>query len=145
MDRSFVQFAGETEDAAAALQVFLDATPGRDPYIAASIEELLALSSALNTLDRVWRSARYGRVPSRVTDDADLVLRSLQCTLDALQDMFGETRFSKYGGAIPYEVIWETFSSRFRVDEGFSLNARLEMYSVFLKGIIDVLRGYGNN
>lgn len=142
MDHSLSHVAREAGSAAAGLQVFLEQIPGRDPRIAASIRELLDLESALRTLNGEWKyRIRYDEMPPTVVADTDLVLRSLHYTVGALQDMFGQTRFTTYKGARPFEAVWEATNSKFRADEGFSLSARLEMYSVLVKGFIEFLRG----
>lgn len=130
------QAARDTEDVAAGLQVFEDNVP-EDPEIHLSIKDLLALAESLRTLN-----VRYDiRLNSRLNQDVELLLNSLQYTFFRVRAMFGETRYLRNGQRL-YRVAWEDMSYRMRDNEGGqSLSARLGIYQLFTNDMIDALDG----
>ncbi len=140
MDWSLVLEAKRAEDIASGLQVWLDEIPHCATDISANISELFAISSALRTLDNAHDPLEYGSGFYKIRKDLDLVLKSLDYTLGAVRETFGQSRFEKYGGRPPYDVLWNALRQRFR-DEGPLLCSRLEWYRVYIQGLFDVLRG----
>lgn len=136
MASTLSQAVRDTEDIAAGLQVFEDNVP-EDPEIHLSIKDLLALAESLRTLD-----VQYDiRLNSRLNNDVELLLSSLQYTLCRVREMFGETRYLRNGQRL-YRVAWEDMSFDMRESEGGqSLSGRLGIYQLFTNDMIDALDG----
>ncbi|KAF2843271.1 hypothetical protein M501DRAFT_1012628 [Patellaria atrata CBS 101060] len=137
---SLLDHARKAEDTAAGLCKFLDEVPQSATDITAIMSELFAISSGLRTLHNGLDYSRYGRYSTRIVEDLNLVLLSIQYTLASVKKSFGQTRFKDSKGVPPYKTILEDLQASC-LDEGSSLCERLEIYRVFIIGLFDVLRG----
>ncbi|OCK83881.1 hypothetical protein K432DRAFT_379096 [Lepidopterella palustris CBS 459.81] len=146
MDWRLLEYAKDSEDVAAGLQIFLDEIPQYAKDITGDIAELFAISSALHVLDEGLDLSRYGRYSGRIMGDLDLALPSLGHTLDDIRHMFGKSNRStqQHPGAFPgtpqYGLIWDDLCMDFK-NQGMDLPSRLEMYRVYLQGLYDILKG----
>ena len=144
MPLSLLRQAEAAEDDASALQRFLDEIPQRDADIAPSIRFLIEIAAALRDVqfNLAEEFSRSTDLPARMHYDIDLILRSLFATHKFLDHaLFQQTRLTTYSGRRPYQFLWDEVDVKFR-DEGFALHSRLEMYSSFLKTIIDGVKRY---
>jgi hypothetical protein len=147
MDWRLEEYAQEATDTAAGLHVFLSEIPQYSKDITGIIAELFAISNGLHALNESLELSRYGRWQGRVVRDLNIVLPSLDYTLDDVRDMFSKSkRQSKqhpgaFPGTPPYSLIWEDALAEFK-DQGLSLPTRLEYYRTYLQSMNDVLKGY---
>ena len=140
MDVSLVSEAKQAEDVASGLQIWLDAIPQCATDISANISELFAISSALRSLDNALDPKEYEGAFPLIKKQLDLILKSLQYTLGAVREMFGQSRLTSYAGSPPYRKLWDALGKRFK-GEGPSLCSRLELYRVFILELFGILTG----
>jgi hypothetical protein len=142
MDRSIAKAILESQDAAAGLQLFDDGIRQRDAraHISECIRELLMLIRGFEDLRRGVEN--LSRLPSQMESDIWLLVRSLRFSLAGLEHMFGETANTKLNGDIPYAHIWHEYCKELqKTEDGVMLLPRLELYSVFLKAVLQWLAG----
>ena len=114
--------------------------PQRDAGIYESIHELLPLIKGLAEL-RI-DVIQYTRLPTPLEEDVRLLLQSLGLTINRIQKMFGDTRAKKLNGERPYSHVWYEYCAEMEKNEGgMLLWPRLELYSIFLKQILEGIRG----
>ena len=132
-NRALIGFAKDAEDVASALTSFRDNLP----YSAAGITRIITQLFAVSTVLRdIQDNPRYPPSRSRIQDDLDVILPSLQRTLDDAFDMFAQSRQRSY------QAVWEELARRMDREEGVSLLERLEWYRDFLRAQVDILIGY---
>jgi hypothetical protein len=140
MDTAIAQTAQDVEDVFSGLQAFGEHLPEANTRIPESIQELVALYKALGRLK--VEHAKLGAMPAPVTRDVNLLLRSMRLTMKRVTRMFGKTRSVKLTGERPYAQVWFDLCNHFEDKEhGLLLFPRLELYSLFLKEILEYLRG----
>ncbi|KXT11120.1 hypothetical protein AC579_640 [Pseudocercospora musae] len=141
---SLLRFANDCEDAAAGLHRFRQALPRNGNAtritITAAVAELFGLSSALRHIHtastgQAIRTYRYGPSFYRIDHDLPLLLRSLQCTLHDIFDMFARAHQT------PERSVWEDMGHQHERLENFPLLERLECYREFLHAQLDILQG----
>jgi hypothetical protein len=140
MERSINKTIVEAQDVAAGLQVFADGIR-RDVRIGDSIRELLFLIRGLEDLHLGVEN--LSRLPPPLESDVRLLLQSLRLSFVRLEYMFGDTGNTKLNGEVAYNHIWHDYCKDLQKNEdGLMLLPRLELYSVFLKSILQWLAGY---
>ena len=141
MEIAVAETARDVEDVFSGLQAFGEHLPEQNTRIPESIQELVALYKGLDRL-RI-EHAKLGSMPSHVIRDVNLLLRSMRLTMKRVTRMFGKTRSIKLTGERPYAQVWFDLCSHFEEKEdGLLLWPRLELYSLFLKEILEYLRGF---
>jgi hypothetical protein len=141
MEIAIAETTQDVEDVLSGLQAFVEHLPEQNTRIPESIKELVALWKALNQLKT--EHAKLGTMPAHVTRDVDLLLRSMRLTMKRVRRMFGKTRSIKLSGERPYAQVWFDLCNHFEEKEdGLLLWPRLELYSLFLKEILEYLRGF---
>lgn len=137
MALSLSQAVHDTEDVAAGLQIFEDNVP-EDPEIHLDIKGLTALSQSLRNLGTLYDS----RFNSRLNQDVDILLRSLQHTLRRVRAMFSETRWIRNGQRL-YRLAWQDMCYEMTNSEhGQNLNARLGIYQLFVNDMTEALERF---
>ena len=140
MEKAIARSAKDAEDICAGLQVFLDNIPQRDAGIYESIHELLSLTRGLAAL-RI-DVVQYRRLPTPLEQDVRLLLQSMGLTVNRTKKMFGETRAKKLNGERAYSHAWYEYCADMEKNkDGLLLWPRLELYSIFLKQILEGIRG----
>jgi hypothetical protein len=141
MERSLAKAIRESEDVASGLQVFEDRIRRSDTNnIGGCISEILMLRRGLEDLQLTV--VRLVRLPVQLEDDIRLLLKSFRLSLTRIELMFGETRATKLDGKIPYAHIWHGYCKDLKENEdAVMLLPRLELYSVFLKAILQCMAG----
>ncbi|KAF2665279.1 hypothetical protein BT63DRAFT_60541 [Microthyrium microscopicum] len=139
MERAIGRTAQSAEDVCSGLQLFLDNIPQRDAGIYESIHELLSLARGLGELR--LDAVQYKRLPTPIEKDIRIFLESMNLTLGRVQNMFGETKLTKLNGEIAYSHIWNNFSMEMDETVGGGLWPRLELYNLFLKAMLENVRG----
>jgi hypothetical protein len=137
MKRSIEKTISRANESAAGLQPFLDNTGLQD--IAHAMTELLSLARGMTVLKK--ELAQYAEIPSPLGFDIQKLLLALRASLERVSIMFGDTRFVKVNGQLPYRQLWYDMNQEMR-EKGPPLDARLEFFSVFLNEIISALQGY---
>lgn len=140
MDWPFFETAKDADDVASALQVFVDEVEQDAVQITGDISELFAISSWLRSFDEALRNPRLARQSSRVARDLDLVIPSIETTLDLVRELLGETRLPGSAGLPDYDAVWDQICVEFERD-GPPLSARLELYHRHLEAAFDLLQG----
>jgi hypothetical protein len=141
MEIAIAETAQEVEDVFSGLQAFGEHLPEQNTRIPESIQELVALYKGLDRLK--IEHAKLGSMPSHVIRDVNLLLRSMRLTMKRVTRMFGKTRSIKLTGERPYAQVWFDLCNHFEEkEEGLLLWPRLELYSLFLKEILEYLRGF---
>lgn len=140
MDWPFFETAKDADDVASALQVFVDEVEQDAVQITGDISELFAISSWLRSFDEALRNPRLARQSSRVARDLDLVIPSIETTLDLVRELLGETRLPGSAELPDYDAVWDQICVEFERD-GPPLLARLELYHRHLEAAFDLLQG----
>jgi hypothetical protein len=139
MDRSINKTILEAQDVAAGLQMFED-NIRQEVHIGDCIRELLFLIRGLEELHVSIDSP--SRLPTQVESDVRLLLQSLRLSFARLEYMFGDTGHTKLNGEVAYNHIWHDYCKDLqRNEDGLMLLPRLELYSVFLKSVLQWLAG----
>lgn len=136
--------AANAEDDSSALQIFAEEVSGRDTVIEVNVQCLLEVAAALRVVDDELRAefVRTQHIPPRLQDDISLIQRCVEQTHLALdRDLFQQTSLVTVHGRVPYRRLWAAFDGRLRAD-GCALYARLEMYTTFLRYMINGLLRY---
>lgn len=134
--RVLIRHAKDAEDVASGLHIFRERVPRSATRITAIISELFALSSLLREIDQAQGDRQYASFFHRIQDDLDLVLPTLQRTLDATFDMFARSQ-----GRL-HQTVWADLGYKMEREEGLGLLERLQLYREFLQAQFDVLTGY---
>ena len=134
-ERSLIRHANDAEDVASGLRTFRDSLPRNATRITAIISELFAVSSVLREIDNAQGDPEFRSTFYRLRDDFDVVLPSLQRTLDAAFAMFAQSRER------PYQMAWDHLGLKMEREEGLGLLERLETYHDFLRAQFDRLIG----
>lgn len=136
-ERSLVKLAKKCEDAASGLHSFRNQLPRYANGITGSIGRLFDISSQLQEIDQAQGDQRYAPSFYLIQNDLAVIRPTLEGTLDAVFEMFGNTRDRSYS------KVWETFVQRMDHDEGVDLFLRLGWYQDFLKAQFDEVIGRG--
>jgi hypothetical protein len=140
MEFTIAETARDVEDVFSGLQAFGEHLPEQNTRILESVQELVALYKGLDRLKT--EHAKLGSMPTHVVRDVNLLLRSMRLTMKRVERMFGKTRAIKLTGERPYAQVWFDLCNHFEEKEGgLLLWPRLELYSLFLKEILEYLRG----
>lgn len=134
--RSLIRYAKDAEDVASGLHNYRDSLPRCAARITATISELFALSSILREIDNAGSEIRFSSSFYRVQDDLNLLLPSLQRTLQAVLDMFSRSKERSY------QLTWDDLGREMEYDEGIGILERLKLYHAFLRAQADMLQGH---
>jgi hypothetical protein len=138
--RQLSRLAESVEDFAAVLRKFRDDVPRharRDVTdITGAIGELYRLSSVLQQLRDVCESPRYEHRFYRIQNDAGLVCRSAQHSMDLALDMVG------LASEVTQWMVWDDLAYRMGTVERMPLLTRLKCYHSFTQALLDQLEGY---
>jgi hypothetical protein len=138
--RQLSRLAESVEDFAAVLRKFRDDVPRharRDVTdITGAIGELYRLSSVLQQLRDVCESPRYEHRFYRIQNDAGLVCRSAQHSMDLALDMVG------LASEVTQWMVWDDLAYRMGTVERMPLLTRLKCYYSFTQALLDQLEGY---
>ena len=128
------------EDIAGAFLKFKEPLPEAATEITALISELFAISSALLELDTAKRDHPYQSL--RVTEDQEIVLRSLRYTFTDIRKYFGRLRDPLYrSDREAYYGVWHDIDRFFKEESHNSLCRRLEYYRLFLLDLGSIVQG----
>lgn len=139
MDWPFFETAKDADDVASALQVFVEEVEQDAVQITGDISELFAISSWLRSFDEALRNPRLARQSNRLARDLDLVIPSIETTLDLVRQLLGETRLPGSLELPDYDAVWDQIRVEFERD-GPPLSARLELYHRYLEAMFDLLQ-----
>src|ERR1700761_2304424 len=132
---SLREVAEKAQDCSAGLQVFLDNIRLRDTGIRESVHEFLLLDKGFLQLHTVL-SVSQSFTPA-LRDDINLLMKSMNLTMDRVQRMFGETKNLKLDGKRPFKYVWDELCNDFNDNQGgIDLSSRLQLYSMFLTQIL---------
>jgi hypothetical protein len=138
--RQLSRLVESAEDFAAVLRKLRDDVP-RDARrdvtdITGAIGELYRLSNVLQQLRDVYESPRYEHRLYRIQNDAGLVCRSAQRSMDLALDMVG------LASEVTQWMVWDDLAYRMGTVERMPLLTRLKCYYSFTQGLLDQLEGY---
>jgi hypothetical protein len=138
--RQLSRLVESAEDFAAVLRELRDDVP-RDARrdvtdITGAIGELYRLSNVLQLLRDVYEAPRYEHRVWRIRDDAGLVCRSAQRSVDLAMDMVGRA------SEVTQWMVWDDLAHRMGTVERMPLLMRLKCYYDFTQGLLDQLEGY---
>lgn len=128
-DRRLTTLSSEAEEVASALLAFRDRLRS-GTGITAIIGELFVISSKLGEIDAAQHHPRYAPSFYRVQDDIDLVLPTLQHTLNGVREMLARTLDR------PEQMVWEDLCYRLEHEEGIGLLVRLQVSNVMHSGLL---------
>lgn len=134
-ERSLVRLAKKCEDAASGLHSFRDQLPHYANSITGSVGRLFDISSRLQEIDQAQGDQRYASSFYLIQNDLAVLRPTIEGTLEAIFEMFGNTRDRAYSAA------WESFVYRMNRSEGVELFMRLGWYQDFLKAQFDEVTG----
>ena len=141
MDESLAGAAVTVEDIANLLQLWLDRTPSYATDISASMSELLEIGGLLCTLDNALSSQGYGMVWHSIEEELSLILKSLNRSLVVVRKLLGSVGPIEYLSNTVCRRSWESLHAIF-LAEGPTFHERLELYRLYLQGLLTVLKGY---
>jgi hypothetical protein len=138
--RQLSRLVESAEDFAAVLRKLRDDVP-RDARrdvtdITGAIGELYRLSNVLQQLRDVYESPRYEHRLDRIQNDAGLVCRSAQRSMDLALGMVG------LASEVTQWMVWDDLAYRMGTVERMPLLTRLKCYYSFTQGLLDQLEGY---
>jgi hypothetical protein len=144
MDFNLRDRALDVEDAAGGLQVFLDHVPHSGAQISANMANMFFISSKLRSLNQDLSSPMFAPYAGRIMSDLSLALRSLSLTLDAIKDMFAQSRYATSSGMPAYGLAWEGFQTRL-MNEGYTLTNRMGLYGRLFDALSNGIQGYARS
>jgi hypothetical protein len=138
--RQLSRLVESAEDFAAVLRKLRDDVPRdarRDATdMTGAIGELYRLSKVLQQLRDVYESPRYEYRLYRIQNDAGLVCRSAQRSINLALDMVG------LASEVTQWMVWSDLAYRMGTVERMPLLIRLKCYHGFTEGLLDQLEGY---
>lgn len=136
--------ATNAEDVAAGFMRFREPLPEHATEITGLIADLYGISTSLNALEELTRSAdfRYRRNVPLVRPDLELVRASLKYTLEDIVDFFGNIDPRRPATREIYKRTWFELSTFFRREINYSLATRLRKYKLFLRELEDFTAEY---
>jgi hypothetical protein len=140
--RQLSRLVASAEDFACVLQNLRDEVPlARDAQrnltdITSAIGELYRLSTIVQQLRFAFDAPQYADRLYRVVDDAAIVTRSAQLTLNVALRMVGRA------SSATRWMVWEDLGHRLENVEQVSLSMRLRWYYDFSQGLLEQLEGY---
>ncbi|GAD95267.1 hypothetical protein NFIA_065690 [Paecilomyces variotii No. 5] len=131
--------ATNAEDVAAGFMRFREPLPEHATEITGLIADLYGISTSLNALEELTRSAdfRCRRNVPLVRPDLELVRASLKYTLEDIVDFFGNIDPRRSATREVYKRTWFELSTFFRREINYSLATRLRKYKLFLRELED--------
>lgn len=136
--RPLIRLATNAEDAASGLLVYRDGLPFYATRITAIIAELYAVNAVLRELDNAQIDPGHRPGWYRIENDVDLIVLSIQYTLEDVFSMFRRARGRSQ------KMVWDDLEHRMSQDELVDFLERLQWYRAFLEGTFALLDGDGN-
>jgi len=136
--RPLIRLATNAEDAASGLLVYRDSLLSYATRITAIITELYAVSAVLRELDNAQIDPGHRPGWYRIENDVDLIVLSIQYTLEDVFNMFRRARGRSQ------KTVWDDLEHRMSQDETVDFLERLQWYSAFLEDTFAVLEGHAN-
>lgn len=130
-----LRLATSAEGVAAGLYRFRDNLPGRANEITFVISELFAISSVLRQIDQAQNDRDYAPSFYRIREDIDLLIPSLERTIQDVRDMFARS------GTRDSELVWDDLQHHMEREERLGLQHRLILYRNFLTSQKQVVAG----
>lgn len=132
--------AESAQDVAAGLHRFLEPVPESSTEITGLIAECFGVSAALRELGDVIEDARQNRRYATISEDVQLVLRSLDYTFQDVNHLFGGlTRTNHIAQRSGYRQVWRDIEDHFQAESRNTPSMRLEYYKKFLQDLICIM------
>ena len=139
MAPAIIAVAETAQDVAAALQKFVGPVDDQAAEITALMAECLSTSSALRKIDRTIGPFPYHRRYREISQDLTIVKDSLNYTFEDVKRFFGRLGRAPAVPRAEYGYVWDDLCDYFRAESGNPLRRRLEIYSIVLEELTDIL------
>ena len=137
---ALVALAESARDVAICLDKFLEHLPENSTEITALISECYAISSALRELSTAKDDPLYYRGYLEITQDVNVVLRSLDYTFHDVHRLFGGLgRTSHLTTRSAFSSVWRDIEDHFQHESRSTLCKRLEYNRLYLHDLLCML------
>lgn len=136
MDLQVRDITGFAEKVAVGFRRFRSCLPEHSAEITNLIAELYAMSATLTSIEGLSR--QFPRNYARIKSDLDMVLASLNYTLDEITASF--RKLANNPRVDDFRHAWDDLDAYFREESSYTLKRRLTKYKMFLQELEDMMR-----
>lgn len=136
MDLQVRDITGFAEKVAVGFRRFRSCLPEHSAEITNLVADLYAMSATLTSIEGLSR--QFPRNYARIKSDLDMVLASLNYTLDEITASF--RKLAKNPRLDDFRHAWHDLDAYFREESSYTLKRRLTKYRMFLQELEDMMR-----